>query len=458
MTKTPRETVVAARERAAAKDWEAVRELLTPTVAQKRRGLPLFLLAKAEYELGNPAAAEPLVDEFREQRPGHVAAHLLTARVKLAQGDLEEAESAAQIGAALASNDRPYQRILDRIASVRGASASSVDAVVPEDVADDLAIIDAGHLAAREAGPSEEMIEAATRLAAREPGNGWARDLTQAKIAHFAHATDLRAALRNYDPHLIDVSARFGYITWPRRIQEHVRGKKVLDVGCGFGGFGMGFLVAGASSYVGLDPAMDLDSTRAKDKHTRQWDDMGITPRQIAAALPAIRLLQSTSEDQDLDETFDTIALHNVTEHLAHLDDVIAGLTRLCHSDTALVLHHHSFYSWNGHHQAPVRPDQLDESDPRHQQLYDWRHINLVPQLPEDHYIRTNLNRVRLDDLRASIERHFEIERWDELPSTPAAVQRLTPEIVERVREVVPDITERDLTINTVLCVARPKP
>jgi SAM-dependent methyltransferase len=452
MTKKPNETLVAARERAAAKDWEAVRSLLAPTVAEKRRGTPLFLLARAEYELGNPAAAEPLVGAFLEQRPGHTGAQLLTARVKLATGDLDAAEDAARIGAALADNDAPYQRVLRRIEAAR---ASSGDVVA--DVAADLAIIDAGYAEARTSGPTAELVQAARRVSRVAPGSAWSNHVLQAKVAYFHHASDIEAALRNYDPHLIDVSTQFSYITWPRRIQEHVRGKKVLDVGCGFGGFGMGFLVAGATSYVGLDPAMDLDSTRAKDKRTRQWDDMGVTPRQIAQALPAIRLFQSTSEDLAIDETFDTIALHNVTEHLASLDDVLAGLVKLCHRDTAVVLHHHSFYSWNGHHQAPVRPSQLDENDPRHQQLYDWRHINLVPDLPEDHYIRTNLNRVRLDDLRASIEQHFDVERWDELPSDAAALARLTPEIVERVRHAVPDMTERELTINTVLCVARPK-
>ena len=53
--------------------------------------------------------------------------------------------------------------------------------------------------------------------------------------------------------------------------------------------------------------------------------------------------------------------------------------------------------------------------------------------------------------------RHFEIVRWDEIPSSDATLERLTPEIVERVRGAVPDITERELTTNAVFAVARPR-
>lgn len=325
------------------------------------------------------------------------------------------------------------------------------------DVEADIAVVDARYLEARADEPSDELAEAAFRLSLVEPKGNWARNTDRAKTAYFHFAPDLESALRNYDPHLIDVSTRFDYVTWPRRIQEHVRGKKVLDVGCGFGGFGVGFLVAGASSYVGLDPAMDLDSTRAKDKRSRQWDDMGVTPRQIAETLPAIRLIQGSAEDGGLDETFDTVALHNVTEHLMDLRGALASLTKLCHPETAVVLHHHSFYSWNGHHLPPVQPEQLDESDERHQKIYDWRHLSEPPEPPLSRMVKRSLNRVRLDELRTIVEEHYDVVEWQEIPSSDAAIARLTPEVLDRVRATIPDITERELTTNTVLVVARPK-
>lgn len=448
MTKTPRETVVKARELASANDWQGVRSLLAREDGSRPKGIPLFLLARAEYELGNAAAAEPLVAEFRQQSPDHVGAHLLTARVKLATGDLDAAEAAARAGADLSPNDKPYRKVLDRIATARERTY---------DVEADLATIDAAFPAARTEGATPEVVAAATRVRRIEPNRHWANRLTQAKIAYFHHAPDVEAALRNYDPHQVDIAVQYGYLIWPRRIQEHVRGRSVLDVGCGFGGFGMGFLVAGATSYVGIDPAMDLDSTKARNKRARVPADLGVTPRRIAEEIPAIRLIQGPAEKQSLAETFDTITMHNVTEHLRDLDAVLAGLAGLCHADTRLVLHHHSFYSWNGHHLAPVKPSQLDESDEKQQLVYDWRHINAVPDLPDTHPIKQTLNRIRLDELRSSIEVHFDVDQWDEFPSDEEANARLTPEIVERVRTTIPDITERELTVNTVLIVARLK-
>ncbi|WP_183098436.1 methyltransferase [Nocardioides pelophilus] len=437
----------AARSAIAAKDWEGARTLLAPLAAESPFGLQLFLLARAELELGRPDVAVQLVRVFRRERPKHVGACVLAAKAHLANRQLDEADEAVRAGLALEPDHNGLRELTERVAAARSA----------EEAAGSIAVVDSAYLAARETGPSDELIAAAQVLHELAPGSDWMQDLAQAKIAYFRNATDLREALRNYDPHLIDISTRFDYVAWPKRIQEYVRGRSVLDVGCGFGGFGMGFLIAGATSYAGLDPAMPLDSTRAKNKRVRQWDDMGITPREIAEQLPAIRLFQSTSEDLSFDETFDTIALHNVTEHLMQLDEVFRGLVRLCKPDTNLVFHHHNYYCWNGHHLAPNQPAQLKVDDPKQQLVYDWRHINAVPDLPENHYILNNLNRVRLDELRELTERYFEIDRWDEIPSSMATLDRLTPEIVDRVREAVPDIQERELTVNAVLAVARPK-
>jgi SAM-dependent methyltransferase len=301
------------------------------------------------------------------------------------------------------------------------------------------------------------MLQAAEALQRFSPGSNWGQDRRLARLAYFRHCSDVGAALRNYDAHLIDISAEFDYIRWPQRIQQYVRGKTVLDIGCGFGGFGMGFLIAGATAYTGLDPKMELDSSRAKNKRTRRWDDMGVTPREIAAALPAIRLIQSSSEDHSVDETFDTITLHNVTEHLLRLDEVMSGLPRLSKKHTNVVFHHHNYYCWNGHHLPPNQPKQLDETNPKHQQVYDWRHINMLRDVPDDHYVKTALNRVRLDDLHRITEKYFDIIQWEEVPSSDETLARLTPEIVERVGQAVPDITERDLTTHVVFAVARPK-
>lgn len=406
-----------------------------------------FLAIRAALDAGDLDRAEARAAAFLAEAPRHGGGHLMAMRIALAKGDLGGAAAAGararEVGADAANLSRLEQDLAAREGALEAARL--------------IEVIDAGHIAARESAPSPEMEAAARRLAELPLGPRWTSEPLQAKIAFFHHAADPVAALRNYDAHLIEVSTEFDYIHWPKRIQDMVRGKSVIDVGCGFGGYGMGFLVAGATDYFGLDPVMALDSTRAKNKRTRQWADMGVTPREIAATLPDIRLLEGISEDLSLDETFDTISLHNVTEHLIQLDLVFEGLVKLCKPTTNIVFLHHNFYCWNGHHFAPNRPDQLDLDDPGHREVYDWRHIDFSADLPDDHYFKTHLNRVRLDEIRAITERHFDVDVWTEIPSSPETLSRLTPDILDRVRRTIPDLTERDLSCNAVFCIAAPK-
>lgn len=441
------DTMEAVKAAMQAKDWAGARRLLAPLAAENPHGIGALQLARVEFELGRPDVAAPLLAAFRAWRPKHAGARMLTARIHLANGEFDKAESEARKALELDPDRAALPRLLDSIAAAR--EASEADSFIQ--------VIDSQCMAARQTGPTTELLEAANALHRIDPGPDWTRVSRQAKIAFFHFATDLTWALRNYDPHLIDISSRFEYITWPKRIQEYVRGKSVLDVGCGFGGFGMGFLIAGTSTYTGLDPAMNLDSSRARNKRDRQWADMGVTPRAISEELPAIQLIQSSVEETSFEGGFDTITLHNVTEHLHQLQSVIKRLTRLCKPDTNVVFHHHNFYGWNGHHLPPYQPAQLDEENPEHREVYDWRHINIVPDLPQDHHIMATLNRVRLDELRELIANHFDIVRWDEIPSSESTLARLTPGVIDRVREAVPDITERELSINTVFAVARPK-
>lgn len=444
----------AAREAFGRGDHDEARRLLAPLVEESPTGPAAVVLARVELDAGRPDVALTVLDAFLDARPQHGNARLVRARAKLATGDLRGARLDAETAAALQPDPAAAGRLLVKIDKARAGERDKDVMAMARPL---LEAVDAGYLEARRSGPTDELRKAAQQLSELELGGDWTADPAAAKVAYFSNASDVDAALRNYDAHLIEVSAEFGYITWPRRIQEHVRGRSVLDVGCGFGGFGMGFLVAGATSYLGLDPDMDLETSDAKNKRIRTWSDMGITPREIARTLPAIRLVRGKSEDVSLGERFDTISLHNVTEHLQELDRVFAGLVPLCNPDTTLVFHHHNFYCWNGHHEDPVQPEQYDESRWIHRQIADWRHIDIVPSLPPYHRYLTDLNRIRLDELRSITEKYFEIRRWDEIPSSKATLARLTPEILDRVRRTVPDLTERDLSINVVLAIASPK-
>jgi hypothetical protein len=64
---------------------------------------------------------------------------------------------------------------------------------------------------------------------------------------------------------LLEHANEFGYFYWPSQIEEYIRGKHVLDVGCGRSLHCVGFLFEGARSYTGLDPELNLDDPVLKD-------------------------------------------------------------------------------------------------------------------------------------------------------------------------------------------------
>ncbi|MFT5007059.1 MAG: tetratricopeptide (TPR) repeat protein, partial [Paracoccaceae bacterium] len=257
--------ILGAKTAIAQQDYGKARAILTPIAANNPTSAATLHLARVEFFEGKPEAAALLIARFQAASPKHAWAQLLNAQIQFSLGDYSAARNAAQTAIALNSNtSKPANRVLLSInAGEKDAEAKT--------------LIKTLNLAKLEAGNdsfSSEVLDAAQSLSQFSLGPDWNDDPVNATIAYFRNAPNLDVALRNYDPHLIDVATRFDYITWPKRIQDHVIGKSVLDVGCGFGGYGMGFLVAGAVGYVGLDPVMELDSPCAKNKRTRAWEDM----------------------------------------------------------------------------------------------------------------------------------------------------------------------------------------
>ena len=285
----------------------------------------------------------------------------------------------------------------------------------------------------------------------------WHEDSLYAKVAHFAFKEDLLSAIQSYNPELISMSVEYGYLTWPKRIQNFILNKSVLDVGCGFGGYGTGFLAAGTREYTGLDPAMDLDSKTAKNKILRAWASMPKTPRQIMESNPQITLIQGKSEDIAHSRHYDVISLHNVTEHLMDIGRVFEGFRPLMLPETMIVFLHHHFYAWNGHHHAPVKPENFAVDDEMHKKYADWAHVIHGSEFPEDDYINTGLNQITLEELKSLTEQHFEIVQWQENYSRKPVLERLTPELLEAALAARPNVTRKDLELHTVFCVARLK-
>ena len=282
----------------------------------------------------------------------------------------------------------------------------------------------------------------------------WWDDELYAKAAYFTFQEDIKAAVENYDPELITMSVEYGYLSWPRRIQNFILNKSVLDVGCGFGGYGIGFLVAGARSYTGLDPAMDLDSNKAKNKRTRSIALMPKTPRQIMNSISQIRLIQGKSEDVAHQGQYDVISLHNVTEHLMDIDQVLKGFLPLMRKETKIVFLHHHFFCWNGHHMAPARLEDFDEANEAHRKYADWAHVIHGNAYPENDYIKTGLNQISLATLKKTVERYFQLLVWEEGCSDDEVLKRLTPALADKALAARPGISRKDLETRLVFCVA----
>lgn len=285
----------------------------------------------------------------------------------------------------------------------------------------------------------------------------WHNDVLLAEAAYFCFSSDIEKRLANYDPKLINKSVEFNYVGWPKRIQQLIRGKSVLDVGCGFGGYGMGFIIAGAELYTGLDPAMDLDSTAAKNKRTRTWGHLDSTPREIAAKSDYIKLVRGKSEELEFNKKFDVISLHNVTEHLFNIEDVFKGLSTRLKEDGVLVFMHHNYYFWNGHHMDPIKTDQLDINNSEHMTVADWNHVLNVNNFPEDHFINIDLNKIKINSLKSLTKKYFKITVWDSITSKDDVKSRLTPELMNKLLKHDNELTEYDLLTNAIYCEAKLK-
>jgi SAM-dependent methyltransferase len=251
---------------------------------------------------------------------------------------------------------------------------------------------------------------------------------------------------------LIARAVELSYLGWPKRIRAHVRGHDVLDVGCGTGVHGIGYLVVGARSYLGVDPRIDLDRDRVKDLRTSTWTSLGWTGRDIAEILPELRLLKGGVEDLPGDARFDLVVLHNATEHLLDLDGVLATIAKHLRPDGTLLFNHHNFYCWNGHHLPPKTVAAIDTADPEQRKYLDWGHLDFAP--PEGHYFHRGLNRIRLCELMDLTECHFDIIEWTMKESKP---EQGAGRLRDEVRARHPELSDEDFLTQTVFCRAVPK-
>lgn len=258
---------------------------------------------------------------------------------------------------------------------------------------------------------------------------------------------------RNFSPALLKVAAEYKYLHWPRELTPWIGGKSVTDIGCGRGLHGIGFILAGAASYTGLDPRTELDSDLIRDPRKFGGGNVhgcGWTPRGIMERVPAIRYRRGLIKDAASDSPADVVVLHNVTEHMMQIADDFARLPDLLKPGGRLIFRHPNFYAWNGHHMKPRTILQADPADVRQLPFLDWGHLTYRDDWPPA--VKDSQNRIRLADLKKLVSRFFDIEIWRVKESTvQEGRERLTSEVLDR----HPQFSQEELLSQSVFVVAK---
>ena len=278
----------------------------------------------------------------------------------------------------------------------------------------------------------------------------FAENLESTLQGYWTNNSDKDWRSKAFEPEILTRAFDFGYMDWPNKIREHVFGKDVIDIGCGPGLHGIGYIVAGANSYLGLDPILKPDRDRSKNlsKASRK-EPFGWTPNQISRLIEPWHASPEALGDTPAERRFDLCTMHNVTEHLMFLEEIFADVAARLRPGGKLLYNHHNFYAWNGHHLPPKNVSKIDMDDPAQREMIDWNHISYDPA--PDHYIARGLNRIRLDEIIELTKKYFDIEEMREIPSSPEfGGGRLTDEIRARHSQY----EERELTIQNLFCIA----
>ncbi len=131
------------------------------------------------------------------------------------------------------------------------------------------------------------------------------------------------------------------YIPFLSEIGFHLKAKKVLDIGCGLGGFTASLADEGAAQCVGIEIDSDM---RRPSKHER----------------PNLTYMIKDITDSDAVEAvgtnYDFIVLHDVIEHipLVNKERFLRALKRFCGDDTLILITFPPYYSPFGLHQQAI--------------------------------------------------------------------------------------------------------
>ncbi|MDD2553418.1 MAG: class I SAM-dependent methyltransferase [Desulfotomaculaceae bacterium] len=228
---------------------------------------------------------------------------------------------------------------------------------------------------------------------------------------------------------------------------HNLKGKRILDVGCGNSLFAYALVQAGVSSYTGIDSNAEVFNPQnddwAKTIHSYRKTLIKKYPNLISYQM------MSADDMQFQDETFDLAIAVTVTEHLPNPEETFKEIYRVLVPGGYFFFSHHNFYGWDGHHQGPYNVNELEgELTDTQKTVLDWRHLEA-----DIEYENTYLNKIRWYKLRELVSKQFFIITWDTKYSyEQRGIARLTNEILNKYSS---KYTYEDLAVLENICLSK---
>lgn len=238
-------------------------------------------------------------------------------------------------------------------------------------------------------------------------------------------------------------------------VDDHIglRGKRILEVGCGHCWYAPFFLGRGAISYTGIDPFRDFEDHRIYNYNqfsAQNWQDAykraEMSLREFIGSFENIYLYNEDILTTILPESsFDGIFLLSVSEHFKRPKEAFKKISDLLVPGGKLFIAHHNYYSWAGHHQAPKFVSEYDPGDEKMRFVADWNH--LLSFIPNDGSDMDYLNFIRIHELIEIVQSMFHIEQclFDESKEETGR-SRLTDDIIRH----FPQYSKKDLLTDMV--------
>ena len=314
-------------------------------------------------------------------------------------------------------------------------------------------------LHAREGRPDLEKLEQSLRLApfmpdALELCMEYDRALAQRVIDE---ATGLKAL--ELDGYLALMQAgNWTEILAFRHDDDTFRDKTVLDFGARTGFHGLAFLAFGARLYAAVDQvSKSYKQTSVKsyfhDDHRRM--ELGFNMREIGERYPErFRLMIADGTHKDPNR-YDFIALFAVTEHLGKTTKIMRLLDQWLADEGRILIAHHNYYCWNGHHAKPNNTVTLRKMLEAGEEapLADWQFFDEKP--PEGAW----LNKQTMAQFTEVCRRYYGVvEREVTYTKYGKGGERLSAEVLERIGRDYPDLTPEDIMTQSLRLELRKRP